>query len=253
MVESGKFCFFGVPTSEGALGKNKGCENAPKYLAELLNINLTEFSLPKNDVEEQQNKTFAFAKSAFVSCKNCALFFFGGTHDITFSTFKAFAQVHKDASILIFDAHADCDEGLSVVSHEDFVRALVEQKIVASEQILLFGLRKVYPSEKSFLKSSGVKQIYLKEINSNPKRVFSELNSFIKNSKNLYVSFDVDVLDSEIMKATGYVHKGGLSGAQTKKFLSLVLKKSRGFDLVEFNPKKSSPKEDKLIKSLFSF
>lgn len=245
-------CFFGVSTSEGALGKNKGCELAPKYFADLFSVTMKEFLLSKSDVELQQKEIFDQSLNALKLCKEPKTIFLGGTHDITFSTFKAFAQLNKDASLLIFDAHSDCDEGLSIPSHEDFVRALIEQKIISPNRVLLFGLRKIYPSEKEFLQTSGVKQIYLKDLKKNPKKAWKEFNNFIKESKNLYVSFDVDVLDSAIMKATGYIHKGGLSVVQAKKFLLPSIKKAKVIDIVEFNPQKLKLKEDRTLKGIFS-
>ncbi|MFA6064509.1 MAG: arginase family protein [archaeon] len=251
-MPASKFCFFGVSTSEGALGKNSGCENAPNYLSELFSVQLNEFELTKNDVELQQKEIVLQSTEAFTKCIGKKVVFFGGTHDITFSTFKAFAGMNKDSSILIFDAHSDCDEGLSTPSHEDFVRALVEQKIVPPQNILLFGLRKIYPSEKEFLKTSGVKQIYFKDLEENKEKVFKEFNEFLINAKNLYLSFDVDVLDSNIMQATGYVHAGGLSVPLAKKYFSYGLEKATAIDLVEFNPKKIKLKEDKILKNIFN-
>ncbi len=247
-----KFCFIGVSTSEGALGKNKGCELAPNYLSELFSITLKQINLSKNDVELQQKEIFEQSTQVLKSCAEKKVVFFGGTHDITFSTFKAFASLNANSSILIFDAHSDCDEGLSTPSHEDFVRALVEQKIVPAEKILLFGLRKIYPSEKEFLKTSGVKQIYLKDFEENKEKVFKEFNEFLINATSLYLSFDVDVLDSDIMQATGYVHAGGLTVPQAKKYFAYGLGKATAIDIVEFNPKKIKLKEDKILKNIFN-
>jgi agmatinase len=246
-----KFYYCGVPTSEGALGKNKGCEDAPLYFSKLFSISLNSFLLSKNDIELQQKEIFNQAEEVLSLVKSEKVVFFGGTHDITFSTFKAFSKKHTDARLIVFDAHSDCDEGVSTPSHEDFIRALVEQKIVLPENILLFGLRKIYPSEKNFLKNRGVHQIYLKELNDEKKHAEKKLTEFISNSKNLYLSFDVDVIDSKIMKATGYVHKDGLSVAQAKKYFELALKKSSVIDLVEFNPKKATFVENRALKKVF--
>lgn len=252
MVEKDNYNFFGISSREGALGKNKGCENAPLYLANLFSVKVKEFILSKNDVELQQKEIFEQSKKILsASSVGQKTVFFGGTHDITFSLFKAFAMQNKSASLLIFDAHSDCDEGLSTPSHEDFVRALIEQKIVLPQNVMLFGLRKIYPSEKEFLKTSGVKQIYLKDLEKNPTLTKKELNEFVKNSINLYVSFDVDVIDSKIMKATGYVHKGGLSVALAKKYLTFVLSAAKVLDIVEFNSLKAKPVEDKAMKDIF--
>jgi len=252
MSNLNKFCFVGVSTSEGALGKNKGCELAPTYLSELFSVQLKQINLSKNDVELQQKEIFDESLKVLSECEGKKVVFFGGTHDITFSTFKAFSKLNVDSSILIFDAHSDCDEGLSTPTHEDFVRALVEQKIVPAGKIMLFGLRKIYPSEKDFLKTSGVKQIYLEDFEKNKEKVFKEFNEFVSNSKNLYLSFDVDVLDSNIMQATGYVHKGGLTVPQAKKYFSFGLEKATALDIVEFNPKKIKLKENKILTNIFN-
>jgi len=251
VVEKGKYCFFGISSREGALGKNKGCENAPLYLANLFSVKANEFILSKNDVELQQKEIFEQSKKVLSACADQKTVFFGGTHDITFSLFKAFAEQNKNASLLIFDAHSDCDEGLSTPSHEDFVRALIEQKIVFPQNVMLFGLRKIYPSEKEFLKTSGVKQIYLKDLKKNPLVSNKVLKEFVKNSTNLYVSFDVDVIDSKIMKATGYIHKGGLSVSLVKKYLSFALGSAKVLDIVEFNSLKAKPIQDKAMKDIF--
>ena len=60
MSTSNKYCFFGIPSSEGALGKNKGCENAPSALAKLFSVEMKEFSLTKNDIELQEKRKNQF-------------------------------------------------------------------------------------------------------------------------------------------------------------------------------------------------
>jgi len=235
--------FFGVPTSEGALGKNAGCEKAPAFFAKLFKVEAQEFDLPKGDIDLQQEQIFAQAKKAFASSKGERVCFFGGTHDITFSLFKAFAARSKDAAIVIFDAHADCDEGLSTVSHEDFVRALVEQKVAKPENVLIFGARKIFPSEQPFIEKSGVK------ISSSEKF----LEDFLSKHKKIYFSFDVDVLDPSIMSATHYLENGGLSLDKAKSLVGMIMacKGVSALDIVEFNPSKALASDKKTLSELF--
>ncbi len=157
---------------------------------------------------------------------------------------------NKNSCLLIFDAHADSDEGTSVPSHEDFVRALVEQKIIAPEKIMIVGLRKTYPSEESFLAMSGVRFILSSVIHSNFSDTLNMIQKFI-HGQNLYVSFDVDCLSNRIMLATYYAPRGGITEMEAKKLLHLVVPKARVVDLVEFNPNKLTLKEDELIQRLF--
>ena len=240
------YSFYGVPTSEGALGKNKGCEEAPDFLAKLFGVKAENFELGRG-VEKQHTQILGHAERV-IKKKS---FFIGGTHDITFPLFKAFAKAHKNPSLLIFDAHADSDQGTKVPSHEDFVRALVEQKIVAPENVLIVGLRKIYPSEKKFLGESGVRFILEETIHEFPQSAKELVSQFVGLAENLYVSFDVDVLSEKIMHATHYRPKGGLTEPEAKILLEAALPKAEAIDLVEFNPKNMKKKEGKLILKLF--
>jgi len=243
--------FFGIPANEGALGKNNGCEEAPAFLSKLFRVNIEALSLPKNDFAEQQEALFCKASKLFLHQEEEKFVFFGGTHDITFSLFKAFKQKHKRGKLLIFDAHADSDEGLSTVSHEDFVRALIDFKIAKPQDVCVVGLRKVYNSEKSFVKKSGITFISASDVHKNFPRVCAFVEEFASDSAGLFVSFDVDVLSSSLMKATGYSPSGGLSFKETKTLLDLALPTADALDIAEFNPKKISLKEDLLLKNLF--
>lgn len=244
-----KFDFYSIPSSVGALGKNKGCEKAPDYLASKLKVSIKQIDIAGSDVEEIHSQIVGHVLDIFKT-KNSS-FFIGGTHDITFPLFKAFVKKNKNSCLLIFDAHADSDEGTSVPTHEDFVRALVEQKIIAPEKIMIVGLRKTYPSEESFLAMSGVRFILSSVVHSNFSESFGIIQRFINSSENLYVSFDVDCLSNRIMLATHYAPRGGITEIEAKKLLQLVIPKAGAVDLVEFNPNKLTLKEDELIQRLF--
>ena len=243
-----KFSFYSVPTSEGALGKNKGCEKAPAYLAAKLKVKSDKVLLNGNDVGGQHSQILGHALSVFKEKK--VPFFIGGTHDITFPLFRAFAKTHKNPALLIFDAHADSDEGTSVPSHEDFVNALVKQKIIPAERIMIVGLRKTYPSEETFLSTSKIRFILSSVIHTNFADALHMIQNFV-HEKDLYVSFDVDCLSNRIMLATHYAPRGGLTEREAKTLLKEVIPKAKGFDLVEFNPHKITLKEDELIQRLF--
>jgi arginase family enzyme len=241
--------YFGINSIEGSLDKNKGCEKAPSFLSKLFNVKIKEFVLTKNDIEAQQTEIYAQAKQIF--CENTfgQQIFFGGTHDITFSLFKAFKENNSSAKLIIFDAHADSDEGLNTVSHEDFVKGLITQKIITKEELLLVGVRDVYPSEQEFFDS--LNKISFGELKTDFNLAKEKIIDFIKND-DIYFSFDVDVLNEEIMQATHYHPKEGLTKDQAKELLKIVMLKANAIDLVEFNPDKITLSEDKLIKELFS-
>ena len=244
--------FYLVPSVAGALGKNKWCIDAPIFILKLLKEKSIIFSLHKSDIEEIHKEIFCAAINIFQESKKNKCIFLGGTHDITFPLFKAFKQKHKSAKLIIFDAHVDSDEGVSVATHEDFVKALVSQGIIKASDIIIIGVRKIYPSEKRFVKKSGVVIIGEDDVHDDINAVKNRIASFIGNGKDLYVSFDVDVLNGGIMQATHYHPLDGLSKKEFLFLASSLIKKAMAVDVVEFNPAKIKLREDKLLKELFS-
>jgi len=245
--------YFGIPTEEGAIGKNAGCKDAPKFLFDLFNIKGALFEL-EGELEKKQEQIFLQGKKIFEEkdLEKLKPIFFGGTHDITSYLFKAFAEKKENAKLLIFDAHADCEDALPLITtHEDFVRMLIETKIIAPENLMIVGLRKVSEIEKEFLKTNKIKHFYFEELKTSFETFVKIVNAF-SNSGELYVSFDVDVLDSKLMQATGYFPDGGLSVEEAKELLEVSFQKAKVFDLAEFNPSKIKLKEDIFIKKLFS-
>jgi len=235
--------FFGVPTAQGALGKNGGCEKAPAVLGKLFKVDVRMFDLPRNDIELQQKEIMDLAKKAFSTYAKEKKVFFGGSHDVTFSLFKAFASKSKNSAIILFDAHADCDEGLSTVSHEDFVRSLVGQGLVKAENVLLFGVRKIFESEQDFLEKSGVKV----------SNSAAFLIDFLKNHKRIYFSFDVDVLDPNVMGATHYLEVNGMYTAEAKELVGKIFASDNvlAADIVEFNPDRANAQDKKNLLEIF--
>ncbi len=240
---------YSIPTCDGGLGKNRGCERAPAALSAKLKIESEIFSLTQGDIEKQHEEIQEQAIEAFKGKE--IPFFIGGTHDITFPLFRAFAKTHKNPSLLIFDAHVDSDQGTSVPTHEDFVRALVEQKIIPAEKIMVVGVRQTYPSEQDFLVQSGIRFILSEVVHSNFSDVEKLVKNFASKAGSLYVSFDVDCLSNRIMLATHYTPRGGLLEKEARLLLHATIKHAKALDLVEFNPTKITLKEDDLLQELF--
>ena len=65
-------------------------------------------------------------------------------------------------------------------------------------------------------------------------------------SENVYITFDLDVLDPSIMPSTGTPEPGGLYYYQVLKFLRKVFEKKNvvGFDVVELCPNKNNVSPD---------
>lgn len=222
--------FVAVKSCQGSLGKNKGTELAPDLI--LKDINKLDLKIPNDDI----------IKTAEILENSNGDFFVGGDHSITYGLFKGFAKKFKNSGLIVFDAHPDCVNNFSPPTHEDFIRALVEENIVKSKNILLIGVRKIHKIEKKFLDSKKIRYIKMKDIK-NPDILVNEIKSFAKKFDKLYLSLDIDVLDASLAAGTGYPEKSGFKINDLlcvlEKIIELNIKR---IDLVEINPLKDNGK-----------
>ena len=92
-------------------------------------------------VREPQKLIYKNAKEIFLE-QDKALFL-GGDHSISYSLVKAFKDVNGiDSFLVVFDAHADCmdSRGMKEPTHEEWLRALIEQGF-SVENIILISTR----------------------------------------------------------------------------------------------------------------
>ena len=160
---------------------------------------------------------------------------FGGEHSITPGCIAPFAKKHKKLCLLHFDAHADLRDSYNgeKYSHASAIRRCLDYKNVS---VISFGIRNISKSEIPYLKknSKRIKIFWAKD-----KKIWN-LNSFKKLIKNktVYLTFDVDGLDSGIMPATGTPEPGGLLWDETLKIIKIAMKNSKvvGADINELAP-----------------
>ena len=160
---------------------------------------------------------------------------FGGEHSITPGCINPFTQKYKEICLLHFDAHADLRESYNGerFSHASAIRRCLDYKNVS---VISFGIRNISQSEISFLKknSSRIKIFWAKDKNKWDLQKFKKL---IKG-KTVYLTFDVDGLDSSIMPATGTPEPGGLLWDETLNIIKIASKNSNivGADINELSP-----------------
>jgi len=222
-----------VPSSQGSLDKNLGCELAPDILckgkeAETVNV------IP-SDIVATDEAIYSKAKEVIQKKP----IFIGGDHSITYNLFKAFSENFSNASLIIFDAHADATSFFKPVSHEDMNKVLIEEGLLEKERLLIIGIRKIYKEEEPFLNEKNISLLHAKEIHENLVEAKEKLQKFLENQKNIYVSFDIDGLDPSIAPGTGYLEENGLTEKEAFDLLKQVLNsgKVNAADLVEINPK----------------
>ena len=160
---------------------------------------------------------------------------FGGEHSITSGCIEPFAKKYKKICLLHFDAHADLRQSYNgeKFSHASAIRRCLDHKNIS---LISFGIRNISESEIPFLKrnSSRIDIFWAKD-----KKKWN-LNKFKKLIKNkiVYLTFDVDGLDSSIMPATGTPEPGGLLWDETLDIIRIAAKNSKivGADINELSP-----------------
>ena len=159
----------------------------------------------------------------------------GGEHSITPGCIAPFVKKYKNLCILHFDAHADLRESYNgeKYSHASAIRRCLDNKNVS---LISFGIRNISKSEIPFLKKnkSRVNIFWAKD---KPRWNLKSFKKLIKN-KTVYLTFDVDGLDSSIMPATGTPEPGGLLWDETLEIIKIAMKNSKvvGADINELAP-----------------
>ena len=160
---------------------------------------------------------------------------FGGEHSITPGCIAPFVKKHKKICLLHFDAHADLRESYNgeKFSHASAIKRCLDHKNVS---VISFGIRNISECEIPFLKknSSRINIFWAKDKNKWNLKKFKQM---IKN-KIVYLTFDVDGLDSSIMPATGTPEPGGLLWDETLDIIRITAKNSNivGADINELSP-----------------
>jgi agmatinase len=162
----------------------------------------------------------------------------GGEHSITPGCIAPFVKKYKQLCLLHFDAHADLRESYNgeKFSHASAIKRCLDHKNVS---LISFGIRNISKSEIPYLKknSSRINIFWSKD------KLKWDLNKFKKLIKNktVYLTFDVDGLDSSIMPATGTPEPGGLLWDETLNIIRIAAKNSNivGADVNELSPIKN--------------
>lgn len=159
---------------------------------------------------------------------------FGGDHSITFPIINAF-DVPLD--IIHFDTHLDFIDSIANIklSHSNPLKRASELKKVGN--ITQIGIRGFTDSKTNYEEAIkyGSRIITAEEVLKNDAGLSLEQ---IPESKNIYVTMDIDVLDPSVAPGTGTPEPGGLSYLQMRELITALPKKGNiiGFDMVEVNP-----------------
>ena len=159
----------------------------------------------------------------------------GGEHSLTPGAIRPFIKKFGKICLLHFDAHADLRNSYNnnKFSHASAIRRCLDNPNVS---VVSFGVRNISLSEISFLRKNKKRiKIFWAKDKSNWN--LSQFKKIIKNKK-LYLTFDVDGLDSSLMPATGTPEPGGLFWDETIRIIKIAAQSSQivGADINELSP-----------------
>jgi agmatinase len=152
----------------------------------------------------------------------------GGDHSITHPIVRAFAQKYKDLSVLHFDAHPDLYDHYqgNRNSHASPFARIMEQKLV--KRLVQVGIRTFTAHQREQMQKFGVESIEMRDLSSSLQLEFDSP---------VYISFDIDALDSAFAPGVSHREPGGLSTRQAIDLIQRLKGKVVGADIVEFNPR----------------
>lgn len=105
--------------------------------------------------------------------------------------------------------------------------------------IVYIGIRDMEGPEINFIRKKKIKVFSVKDVRSaKAKEVAKQVREYLRNCDIIYVSFDVDSIDSSIIKGTGTPVPNGFSLAEVSKLLEAICKDPRVacFEITEINP-----------------
>ena len=126
------------------------------------------------------------------------VFGIGGEHLVTLPEIKAVSKFYRDLTIVHFDAHTDLREEYmgEEMSHSAVIRH--SSKIVGAQNLRQIGIRSGMKEEFEFMRK-----------NNTLATKYSDLDAL--KDKKIFVTVDLDVLDTSIMPGTGTPECGGLT------------------------------------------
>ena len=154
----------------------------------------------------------------------------GGEHLVTLGAVQAVAEKYNDLHIIHFDAHADLrDDYLGEkLSHATVLRRV--WNIVGDNKIFQFGIRSGEKEEFEFAKN----HTYMNKFDM---KTLDEVIVKLKN-KPVYITIDLDVLDSSVFPGTGTPEAGGITFKELINAIMLFqnLENIVAFDINELSP-----------------
>ena len=224
--------------------KKHGVDKTPYFIKSLINQNNNIFETKtSNDLFKNLNNLYLKNNSINGPKVNI-----GGDHSMSIATVADSIARHKNLKLIWMDAHCDINTyekstsknyhgmplsfltGLDKNDNFNFIKDNIDFK-----NILYLGIRDIDPFEQDVLEKYNINFIPVSNINKNINQTLIEIDHFIKDDP-VHFSFDVDVLDPNIMPSTGTKVPNGVELKPCKIIVDNMLEKNLiSTDITELN------------------
>jgi len=162
----------------------------------------------------------------------------GGEHSVSIGAIQSLKEKYKDLTVLQIDAHLDLrddDSDYMMENPSKFAHCCVMRRARDFGcSTVHVGIRAMYSGEVEYVKKEKISnKVFECPIKVKPEKIVKDIDS-----KNVYVTLDVDGLDPAFMPGTGTPVQGGLDWYFTIELLKAVFEKKNvvGADIVEVSP-----------------
>ncbi|MEH6405754.1 MAG: agmatinase [Leeuwenhoekiella sp.] len=200
---------------------------------------ITEKSSPEAVVNEVHKVTKDYIK------RNKFVTVFGGEHSISIGTIRAFNELYDNLTVLHIDAHADLRKEYN---GSKYSHACAAYEASQTTNLIQVGIRSMDVLEKTIMDEE--KTYFAHEMANDEYWVDNVIEQC---TDDVFITFDLDVLDPSIMPSTGTPEPGGLFWYETLDFLKRVFEEKNvvGFDISELCPNENDKTSDFLAAKLY--
>jgi agmatinase len=184
-----------------------------------------DFSSPENMVKRIESEIMPIIEDKKIPL------LLGGEHTISLGGVRALHSAGRKFTFLHFDAHSD---SRNIYSGSKYCHACVVSRVKEMCKSYSVGVRSI---DEETAKGNCSDILFMKDMNSMDMQEIAE--SIIENTdRNIYLSVDLDVLDSSEMPSVGTPEPNGLRFNQLNEIIREVTKKREiiGMDFVELAP-----------------
>lgn len=256
------FHIFGCPMHFGV--GDKGLTYSLDYLNDYCkNLDITmmpEITMPEDNLPNLKNLNSVIATCTQIAENGYKALEYGkiplfiaGDHSSVMGTVSASGTFYDNLGLIWIDAHPDINTDETTVTgniHGMPVAALLgkgnkrltsifSNKIkVKPEHVVMLGLRDIDPPEAEILKELNIKYFTYEDMKRRGiEECVHEAITYLSELSHIHISFDIDVMDPELLPGVSVPVPGGFYEAEAFVILDMLIRglNISSYDIVEFN------------------